>query len=62
MSQTYIAIVVMVLSQLLPKWGIVLESEALTTTVSTVALLLGAVWALYRRYRAGGISTLGLRK
>ena len=62
MSQTYIAVIVMVLSQLMPKLGLEIGNDALTTSVSTLLLIGGAVWALVRRHQAGGIDALGVRK
>lgn len=60
-SQTYIAVLVMVLAQVLPKIGVDLGSDALTTTVSVLATIGAALWALVRRYQAGGITKLGQR-
>ena len=62
MSQTYIGVIVMILSEILPKLGLTLQTEALTTTVSTVGLLLGALWAFWGRHRLGGLTKMGLRK
>lgn len=51
----------MVLAQLLPHLGINLGSDELTTTVSTLLTLGGALWALVRRYRVGDINIAGVR-
>lgn len=61
MSQTYVAVLVMVLAQILPKLGVDLGNDAITTTVSVLATIGGALWALIRRYKAGGVSVLGRR-
>lgn len=61
-SQTYIGIIVSVLASLLPKLGIEVGSEALTTTISTVLTLLGGLWALKARYSKGDVSLIGVRK
>lgn len=62
MSQTYISIAVMVLAQVLPHLGVSLGNDALTTTATTLVTLAAAIWALVRRYQAGGINMAGLRK
>jgi hypothetical protein len=62
MSQTYIAVIVMVLGGVLPKIGVTLGNEELTTVVSSLALIGGAVWALIRRYRQGDVTLAGVRK
>ncbi len=61
MSQTYIGIIVMVLSTLLPKLGLNLGSDELTTTATTLLTIAGALWAFWGRYRAGGITLFGMR-
>lgn len=61
MSQTYISVIIMVLAQVLPHIGVTLGSDALTTTVTTLVTLGAAVWALIRRYQAGGINAAGIR-
>lgn len=62
MSQTYLAVIVMVLSSLLPKIGVEVGSEALTTTLSVILTVGAALWAMIRRYQAGDITALGARK
>lgn len=62
MSQTYISVVLMVLAQVLPHLGVNLGSDQLTTTVTTVVTIGAALWALVRRYQAGGINAAGIRK
>ena len=54
-SQTYIAVAVTLFAPLLPKLGLNIGSEELTTTITTLVAFAGAVWALIRRYQAGGI-------
>ncbi len=61
MSQTYLAVLVMVLAQILPKIGVNLGNDALTTTVSVLVTVGGALWALVRRYQAGGVTVFGSR-
>lgn len=62
MSQTYIGIIVGLLSSVLPKFGVQVGSEELTQTISLIGTIVGTVWALWGRYRAGGITALGFRK
>ena len=62
MSQTYIAVIISVLGSILPKLGISIGSDELTTTISVIVTIAGALWALIRRYQAGGVTTLGTRK
>lgn len=62
LSQTYIAVAVGFLSATLPKFGVEVGSEELTTTLSLVGTVVATVWALWGRYRAGGVSAFGLKK
>ena len=61
MSQTYIAILVMVGGALLPKLGLEIGNDDLTTAVSVIAVIIGAIWAMVRRYLMGGINAAGIR-
>lgn len=60
-STTYTAVLVMALAQVLPKLGISVGTDELTTTASVLATIGGGLWVLYQRYKAGGINILGLR-
>lgn len=60
-SQTFLAVFVMVLSNVLPKLGVTVGDEALTTTVSVLLTVGAALWALVRRYQAGGVNMVGKR-
>lgn len=62
MSQTYIAIFVTLVAPLLPKLGLVIGNDELTTTITTVLAVGAAIWGFIRRYQAGGISIAGIRK
>ncbi len=62
MSITISGILVMLLSVFMPKMGITIGNDALTTTISTLFTIGGAAWAWYGRYRLGGITAAGLRK
>jgi len=61
-SQTYIAVIVNVLSFLLPHFGITIGSEELTTTIQTIIILVSGLWILIRRKKVGDVSALGFRK
>ncbi len=60
-STTYATVLVMVLSEILPKLGITLGNDELTTTVQVLATIGGGLYLLVKRYQAGGINILGLR-
>lgn len=62
MSKTYIGIIVSLLAIYLPKWGLEIGSADLTTTVSVIFQLGGAILAFYGRYSLGGVNLAGLRK
>lgn len=61
-SQTYLAVVISVLGAVLPKIGVTLGNDELTTFVSVIITIGGGIWALVRRYQGGGVNVLGLRK
>lgn len=60
-SQTYLAVIVMVLAQILPKIGVNLGNDELTSTVTVLVTVGAAVWALVRRYQGGGVAMSGAR-
>ncbi len=60
-STTYVATIVSVLSVLLPKLGITVGSEELTSTIQTLIVLGSGIWVLIRRYQKGGINIAGVR-
>ena len=62
MSQEYLSAVVAILAVLLPKFGVEIGSEALTTTLSTIITVISALWIMFRRYQRGDINVLGGRK
>lgn len=61
MSQTILGIIVMLASVLLPKIGLNIGSDQLTSTISTIVLIVAAAWAWYARHRLGGINVAGIR-
>lgn len=62
MSQTYIAIVINLLVTFLPKFGVVVGTEEVTSIVQAAVALGTGVWIIVRRYQAGGVSVAGIRK
>ena len=62
MSRTYIAAIIGILSQVLPMLGIEVGSAELTTTLSTIITVLAGLWVMVRRFKAGDITPLGVRK
>jgi len=62
MSQTYLGIITSLIGvYVLPKLGIDVDNGALGTTIQTLVIIGGALWALIRRYQAGGITVAGTR-
>ena len=60
-SQTYLGIIVLFLSEVLPKLGLTIGSDQITTTIYTLAAIGGAIGALWGRYRLGGVNALGFK-
>ena len=60
-SQTYAGIIVAALASLLPHIGVTLGNDQLTSFVQVILVIGGSVWALIRRYQAGGVSIFGKR-
>ncbi len=61
-SVTFVGIVVMVLSQILQRLDITVATDALTTTIETLVFLVGALLALWGRWRKGDLNVLGFKK
>jgi hypothetical protein len=61
MSQTYASQIAIVLALILPKLGVTIGDEAITTMVSGVIIAGGVLITLIRRYQAGGINIFGAR-
>lgn len=62
MSQTVISVVIMLLAEILPKIGIVVGSEQLTTTTSTLIVVISGIWVWVRRWQQGDVKWFGARK
>lgn len=61
MSQTYIGIIVSLLAVWLPNLGLEIGNDQLTSTISVLVQIVGALWAFWGRYRLGGVTVAGLR-
>lgn len=59
MSTTIIAVIVQILIELLPKLGITIGSDALTTTLQTIGVLAAGAWIWFRRVSKGDVNALG---
>ena len=62
MSTTYAAVIINILSVVLPLLGITVGSEALTTTATTIIAVLTGLWVLKERYGRGDINIAGLKR
>ena len=60
-SLSYTGTIVMFVTFVCKLLGVEIGNEAITTTVETIATLIGAILAFYGRYRAGGITALGAK-
>jgi len=62
MSKEYISFVVMLLATLLPKIGVALPSEDLTTAISVVVTIVAGLAGMAARYNKGDITLFGKKK
>jgi hypothetical protein len=60
-STTILAVIVQILAVTLPKMGVEVGTEALTQTVSTLAVIGAGVWVWIQRAKRGDVSALGRR-
>ena len=61
-STTYIASIVALATLVLPMFGItVVDEGTLTKSLTEMAGAIAVIYTFYGRYKAGGISALGLR-
>lgn len=61
-SQTYVAVIVTLLVSVSSILGIDLEEGSATEFVSALLIVLSGLWALYGRWKAGGLKWWGGRK
>lgn len=62
MSTTISAVLVNLLSVLLPYLGVTAGSEQLTTTIQTLIAIGSGLWIWKERVAKGGVSKIGLRQ
>jgi uncharacterized membrane protein len=60
-APTYITSIVVLLAQVLPLLGVQVESEALTTTITTVVTIVAAVYIGIRQLKTGRSTLFGTR-
>ena len=61
-SKTYLGVLVVALAGLAKSLGLEIGSEAITTTVLTMAQFVGGLLVLFERYKKGGVNILGVKK
>ena len=62
MSTTISAVIINLLSVILPLMGITVGSDALTTTIQTIIALGTGLWIWKERVKKGGVNILGAKK
>lgn len=62
MSPTYIAAAVALIATLLKVSGYTVDEGTLTANLDSIAQVASILYVFYGRYKAGGISALGIRK
>lgn len=61
-STTYVAVIVNILSMLLPKIGVTIGTEQLTSTLQVLVAIGSGLWVLIQRHKQGDITVAGVRK
>jgi ABC-type nickel/cobalt efflux system permease component RcnA len=62
MSTTYIAALASILVTVLPRFGVQVTSDEVTTLVSAGVVLVSGIWIIYQRYQRGDVTIAGVRK
>lgn len=62
MSQEIISVFVILLSAILPKIGVTIGNDALTTTLTTILTVASAIVIWVRRHQQGDIKWYGAKK
>lgn len=62
MSQTVLSVAIALLATLLPKFGINIGNDALTTTITTIVTVASLLWIYVRRIQVGDVNAAGVRK
>ena len=61
-SPTYISALVIILGVILPRVGVTVGSEDLTTLITAGLTLIAGIVILYRKYKEGNVNILGFKK
>lgn len=61
-STTYLSQIVVLVGFALKVFKIEIPTEELTTIVSSIMVLGGALWTLYQRHKQGDINLVGIKK
>lgn len=59
MSKEYVSFAVMILGFVLPKLGVDVDANSLTTTIHTVVVVVAGLVGMIARYQKGDIDLLG---
>jgi len=62
MSPSYTSAIVAILATLLPRVGVEIGSEELTSLISAIVVVVSGLVIIYRRYTKGDITLLGGKK
>jgi len=62
MSKEYVAFAVMILGFILPKLGVEVDANALSTTIYTLVMIATGIVGMVSRYKKGDITLGGLKK
>ncbi len=62
MSTTIVSVIVSLLAVILPKVGVNVGSEQLTSTIQTILVVASGLWIWVERVKRGDVSVLGMRK
>lgn len=60
-STTYLAQIVILVAFALKVFKIEISTEELTTIISSIMVLGGALWTLYQRHKKGDINVVGVK-
>jgi hypothetical protein len=60
-APSYISVLVLILSQVLPKIGVTIGSDALTTTIQTIIAIGVGLFVMYRQWATGRATLAGTR-
>lgn len=61
-STEYISAIVVILAAILPRFGVQVGSEELTSWIMAVITLIGGAIIMYKRFKRGDINVLGAKK